>query len=308
MPNTILKNSSNKTYTKIVEKLFVTLTILIGLVITVFLAGSVSFLKSNAVLNSVNSAQIYLSPDSVDIPPDATISVMVNPYNQTISFISATLHYDPTVLQLSSAVSTSTSPLKNFSVSSLADANTTGNITIVETQVPGTSIPNQPFEIATIKFTAVNPDNLNQSDITIIDEETQMVNDSTQEVVFSTGYTTINAPRSSTGGRLMATNQGADTSNCPTIEGYIDTAIGCIPYGNPQALAAFFLTWGLGIAGGIALILIVYSSFLISTSQGDPHRLQVGKELLTAAFMGLIMLVFSAFILRMIGVDFLGIL
>ena len=89
----------------------------------------------------------------------------------------------------------------------------------------------------------------------------------------------------------------------------INTAIGCIGYGGdgPQQMAEFFLGWGLGIAGGVALILIVYAGFLIITSSGVPRRTQAGKELLTAAFSGLFLVIFSAFILRFIGQDVLNI-
>ncbi|MBI3397614.1 hypothetical protein HY045_04015 [Candidatus Woesebacteria bacterium] len=87
----------------------------------------------------------------------------------------------------------------------------------------------------------------------------------------------------------------------------VNTAIGCIPYGNSTEFAGFFLRWGIGIGGGIAFLLIVYASFLIMSSSGNPERLKSGQELLTAAIMGLIMLIFSIFILKFIGVDILGI-
>jgi hypothetical protein len=87
----------------------------------------------------------------------------------------------------------------------------------------------------------------------------------------------------------------------------INTAIGCIPVQNTQELTKFLLSWGLGIAGGIALLLITYAGFLIMTSQGNPQRLQAGKELLTAALSGLLLIIFSATLLRLIGVDILGI-
>ncbi len=64
----------------------------------------------------------------------------------------------------------------------------------------------------------------------------------------------------------------------------------------------------MGIAGGAAFLLIVVAGFQIITSSGDPKRLQAGKELLTAAIAGLVLLIFSLFILRLIGVDVLGIL
>jgi len=87
----------------------------------------------------------------------------------------------------------------------------------------------------------------------------------------------------------------------------IKTAIGCIPFAHEQDTAAFFLRWGMGIGGGIATVLIVVASFMISTSQGDPRRLQSGKELLTSAISGLVLLIFSAFVLRFVGVNVLGI-
>ncbi len=95
---------------------------------------------------------------------------------------------------------------------------------------------------------------------------------------------------------------------CTTSDGSkegIDTAIGCIPVGNLSSFAGFLLGWGVGIGGGIAFILIVISGFMIMTASGNPERLQAGKELMTSAIMGLIMLIFSVFILKIIGVDIL---
>ena len=87
----------------------------------------------------------------------------------------------------------------------------------------------------------------------------------------------------------------------------INTAIGCIPYTDQSLLTAFFLRWGLGIGGGIAFILILVAGFQIMTSRGDPNRLKAGQELMTSAIAGLLLLIFSIFILKLIGVDILGI-
>jgi hypothetical protein len=86
----------------------------------------------------------------------------------------------------------------------------------------------------------------------------------------------------------------------------IDTAIGCIPVANTDAFIGFLLRWGIGIAGGIAFLLILFAGFQITTSGGDPKKLQAGKELLTSAIAGLLLLIFSVFILRLVGVDILG--
>ena len=45
---------------------------------------------------------------------------------------------------------------------------------------------------------------------------------------------------------------------------------------------------------------------MIMTSQGDPPRLKAGQEVLTSAISGIIMLIFSVFILNFIGFDILG--
>lgn len=89
----------------------------------------------------------------------------------------------------------------------------------------------------------------------------------------------------------------------------IRTAIGCIPVlGNNGSydFLNFVLQWAFGIGGGIAFLLIVYSGFMTMTSQGNPERLQAGKELLTSAITGIVLLIFSVFILKLIGVDILG--
>lgn len=87
----------------------------------------------------------------------------------------------------------------------------------------------------------------------------------------------------------------------------INTAIGCVPFGDQNALLGFILRWALGIGGGIAFLLILVAGFQIMTSRGDPNRLKAGQELMTSAIAGLILLIFSIFVLRLIGVDILGI-
>jgi len=98
---------------------------------------------------------------------------------------------------------------------------------------------------------------------------------------------------------------GSFTGFCPGGNS-IHTAIGCIPFESTTALVAFFLRWGFGVGGGIALLMILYAGFQIITSAGDPKRLQTGQELITSAVAGLIMMVFSIFLLRMVGVNILG--
>lgn len=94
-------------------------------------------------------------------------------------------------------------------------------------------------------------------------------------------------------------------SKCSKTE--IDTAIGCInALGDQNQFLGQILRFAVGIGGGIAFLLIVYAGFMVMTAAGDPERLKAGQELLTSAISGLILLIFSVFILRFIGIDILG--
>lgn len=85
------------------------------------------------------------------------------------------------------------------------------------------------------------------------------------------------------------------------------SALGCIPAGNTSELVGWLLGRGIALGGGIAFLLIIFASIKIITAAGDPEKLKGGKELLTAAISGLIFIIFSLFLLRLIGVDILHI-
>lgn len=91
-------------------------------------------------------------------------------------------------------------------------------------------------------------------------------------------------------------------------ENGIDTAIGCLDVlGSQEEFLGDLLRWAIGVGGGIAFLLIVYAGFMIMTSSGNPDRLKAGQELLTSAISGLILLIFSVFILNLLGVKILEI-
>ncbi len=62
----------------------------------------------------------------------------------------------------------------------------------------------------------------------------------------------------------------------------------------------------IGVAGGVGFLLLVYGGFKLVSSQGDPKALQEARGVITAALSGLLFIVFSVFILRLIGVTILG--
>lgn len=82
---------------------------------------------------------------------------------------------------------------------------------------------------------------------------------------------------------------------------------GCI-YANIGAfIQNTLLGWGIGLAGLVALLCIIYSAFQLQTSGGNPEKIKKAQELLTSCIMGLMLIIFSVFILRIIGVSILRI-
>lgn len=97
---------------------------------------------------------------------------------------------------------------------------------------------------------------------------------------------------------------------CSGDSSAINTAIGCISVLNKdggKSFASDILRWAIGVGGGIAFLLILYSGFMLMTSTGNPERIKAGQELMTSAISGIVLLIFSVFILNFIGVNILGI-
>ena len=88
-------------------------------------------------------------------------------------------------------------------------------------------------------------------------------------------------------------------------QGGVLTAIGCVPT-EPNAMIQGFLKIAGTAGGGIALLLMIFGSFQIITSAGDQHKLQAGREQFSNAVIGLLFIIFSVLLLRIIGVDILG--
>ncbi len=84
------------------------------------------------------------------------------------------------------------------------------------------------------------------------------------------------------------------------------TALGCIDT-DPSKFIAWLLKNIIGIAGGIAFLLILYGGFQVLTSGGDPEKLNNGKDIIVSAIAGVLMIVFSVLLLQIIGLDILRI-
>lgn len=85
----------------------------------------------------------------------------------------------------------------------------------------------------------------------------------------------------------------------------LDTAIGCIST-RPGDFVTRIVSIAVGVAGGIAFLILVYGGFKIVSSRGDPDALEAGRNVITSAIAGLLFILFSVMILRIAGIDILG--
>lgn len=85
----------------------------------------------------------------------------------------------------------------------------------------------------------------------------------------------------------------------------VKTALGCLPT-NPFPFVNLVLPWATLVGAGIAFLLGVFGAFMISISAGNPEKMQAGRELITSAIGGLLLIIFAIFILKVIGVNILG--
>lgn len=89
--------------------------------------------------------------------------------------------------------------------------------------------------------------------------------------------------------------------------GGILSGIGCIPLKLSNFISSYLLGRLISLAGIIALICIIYAAFQIQTSSGNPEKIKKAQEHLTSCIMGLMLIIFSVFIMKLIGVDILRI-
>jgi hypothetical protein len=85
----------------------------------------------------------------------------------------------------------------------------------------------------------------------------------------------------------------------------IQTQLGCIPT-DPGRLANAIFSILLGLAGGLAILMIIVGGFKVAMSQGNPDALEDGRDTITKAVTGLVFILLATTILGIIGIDILG--
>lgn len=93
---------------------------------------------------------------------------------------------------------------------------------------------------------------------------------------------------------------------CSSGDTVIETALGCIPT-DTSGFIGWILKFAIGIGGGSAFLMMAFGAFALMTSAGDPQKIKTGQEVLTSALAGLLFIIFSTFLLRLIGYNILRI-
>jgi hypothetical protein len=84
----------------------------------------------------------------------------------------------------------------------------------------------------------------------------------------------------------------------------INTALGCIPFKSDQhQFTTSLLSFLAGISGAIALVVMLMATFQIMTGGDNAEQVKKGKELFTGAITGLIFIIFSVTLLKIIAGD-----
>ena len=89
--------------------------------------------------------------------------------------------------------------------------------------------------------------------------------------------------------------------------GGVWSAIGCIYYSWNDFASKTLFGLALALAGLFALSCIIYASIKIQISRGNPETVKKAQETMTSCIVGLLLIIFSVLILKVIGVDILRI-
>ncbi|MBI3380196.1 hypothetical protein HY029_05575 [Candidatus Gottesmanbacteria bacterium] len=84
------------------------------------------------------------------------------------------------------------------------------------------------------------------------------------------------------------------------------SALGCLPI-SYTGFVGYIFNVGVAFAGGIAFLYFLWGAFKYLTSSGNAEKIEEAKQIITSSLAGIILIIFSIFLLKIIGVDILGI-
>lgn len=99
-------------------------------------------------------------------------------------------------------------------------------------------------------------------------------------------------------------------AKCEQCSDGVWTGLGCFNTSPGAPISNFMkqlFSVAIGLGGGFSFLLLIYGAFMLTTSAGDPKAVENAKGIITGAITGLLVIIFSAVILQIIGVSILQI-
>lgn len=99
-------------------------------------------------------------------------------------------------------------------------------------------------------------------------------------------------------------NSNPNPSRSYTVFGCITLGAGCPPSDptcSTTSLVNFFIRFLTGSVAGIAFLAIVYGGAKVMLARGDPDAIREGKRYVYGAVLGLMVVLFSVFIIKFVG-------
>ncbi|MBP9798219.1 hypothetical protein KBC70_03680 [Candidatus Woesebacteria bacterium] len=93
--------------------------------------------------------------------------------------------------------------------------------------------------------------------------------------------------------------------NCAQSSGYW-SSFGCIPLNLGDLISKVILNVGIGLGGFVAILCVTLNAIRLQLSRGDSSKIQSVRENMTSCILGLVLILFSVFILRIVDITILG--
>ena len=88
---------------------------------------------------------------------------------------------------------------------------------------------------------------------------------------------------------------------------YFWSALGCMPLNMQTFINNYVYVYGLGLAGIIVFLCILFNAYRIQFSQGNQEAVKKATDNLKSCLFGLLLIIFAVIIVRIIGADILRI-
>lgn len=92
--------------------------------------------------------------------------------------------------------------------------------------------------------------------------------------------------------------------NCASDNGYY-SAIGCVKFSLADFITRWIFGLGVSLAGLFALMCIIVAALRIQLAQGNAETVTKSREMITSCILGLLLIIFSVFLLNLAGITFL---